>query len=111
MRSHMPFCTVTPCYVPCTLPLAAVHRVQAAYCSLLACVVRRFTLVYVLYSTAIATPGHGSLSPLALGFTYYVIVATGPLWHQLSHPKISGGQRCSSYQLFVCTQGGYGAAL
>jgi hypothetical protein len=40
----------------------------------------RFTLVYVLYSTAIATPGHGSLSPLALGFTIYVgVVAGAPL--------------------------------
>ena len=37
----------------------------------------RFTLVYVLYSTAIATPGHGSLSPLALGFTVYVGVVAG----------------------------------
>ena len=42
----------------------------------------RFTLVYVLYSTAIATPGHGSLSPLALGLTYYVIVATGVPLHE-----------------------------
>ena len=33
--------------------------------------------MYVLYSTAIATPGHGSLSPLALGFTIYVGVVAG----------------------------------
>ena len=62
---------------------------------------RRFTLVYVLYSTAIATPGHGSLSPLALGLTYYVIVATGvPLRQPACCTRPSQYQSSSRLQLW-----------
>ena len=37
----------------------------------------RFTLVYILFATAVYRPGHGSLSPLALGLTVYVATVAG----------------------------------
>jgi glycerol uptake facilitator-like aquaporin len=39
-----------------------------------------FTLIYVVYATAIASPGHGSLSPLAIGLTVYVCTVAGQEW-------------------------------
>jgi glycerol uptake facilitator-like aquaporin len=36
-----------------------------------------FVLIYVVYATAIASPGHGSLSPLAIGLTVYVGAVAG----------------------------------
>lgn len=39
-----------------------------------------FVLIYVVYATAIASPGHGSLSPLAIGLTVYVATVAGGNW-------------------------------
>jgi len=39
-----------------------------------------FTLVYILFATAVYRPGHGSLSPLALGLTVYVATVAGGPW-------------------------------
>ncbi|KAK9915134.1 hypothetical protein WJX75_005159 [Coccomyxa subellipsoidea] len=39
-----------------------------------------FVLIYVVYATAIASPGHGSLSPLAIGLTVYVGAVAGGNW-------------------------------
>lgn len=45
-----------------------------------------FVLVSVVYATAVTKPGHGSLAPLAIGFTLYTSAAVGePPAHQTSH--------------------------
>ena len=36
-----------------------------------------FVLVSVVYATAVTKPGHGSLAPLAIGFTLYASAAVG----------------------------------
>lgn len=38
-----------------------------------------FVLVSVVYATAVTKPGHGSLAPLAIGFTLYASAAVGML--------------------------------
>ena len=37
-----------------------------------------FVLVSVVYATAVTKPGHGSMAPLAIGFTLYASAAVGP---------------------------------
>ena len=55
----------------------------------------RFTLVYTAFATAVYRPGHGSLSPLALGLTVYVAtVAGGGLPQKLQHPVVACKSRC-----------------
>jgi glycerol uptake facilitator-like aquaporin len=39
--------------------------------------VMTFTLVSVVYATAIAKPGHGSMAPLAIGFTLFASAFVG----------------------------------
>ena len=36
-----------------------------------------FVLVSVVYATAVTKPGHGSMAPLAIGFTLYASAAVG----------------------------------
>lgn len=43
-----------------------------------------FTLVSVVYATAVTKPGHGSLAPLAIGFTLFASAFVGAL---LLHSK------------------------
>ena len=39
-----------------------------------------FVLVSVVYATAVTKPGHGSMAPLAIGFTLYASAAVGSLY-------------------------------
>ena len=36
-----------------------------------------FTLVMVVYATAVTTPGHGNIAPLAIGFTLFASAFVG----------------------------------
>ncbi len=46
-----------------------------------------FVLIYVVYATAIASPGHGSLSPLAIGLSVYVATVAGKCHANTSYPR------------------------
>ena len=59
-----------------------------------------FVLVSVVYATAVTKPGHGSMAPLAIGFTLYASAAVGESTEDL--PKKSFCQNlpaCSTFPL------------
>lgn len=45
-----------------------------------------FLLVVVVYTTAIAKPGHGSQAPLAIGFTLFASAFVGECIHHAAQP-------------------------